>query len=149
MLNTVKGDLLKATEDAIGHGCNCRKTMGSGVAKAIRAKWPQAYQADVDFNDAAGRNKIGMFSSSEGNGKRIYNIYTQVDFLPRDMDHFQYEGFRIGLTGVMMDMKKKGLKSLALPKIGAGLAGGKWSDIRKIIESVSETQGIGVTIYEI
>jgi hypothetical protein len=40
--------------------------MGSCFAKAIRSKWPQAYVADVDFDKAAGRNKIGLFSTVQG-----------------------------------------------------------------------------------
>lgn len=148
-ITVVKGDLLQAAEDAIGHGCNCRKTMGSGVAKAIRSKWPQAYAADLEFDKAAGRNKIGMFTTAQGSGKQIYNIYTQVDYLPRGIDHFQYVGFEMGLKNVMTHMKQNGLKSLALPKIGAGLAGGDWQDIKKIIVKVSDAEGVPVTIYEL
>lgn len=149
MLNYVKGDLLTASEDAIGHGCNCRKTMGSGVAKAIRDKWPEAYAADYDYNDLSGRDKIGSFSTVRIEGKQIYNIYTQVDYLPRNVDHFQYEGFRIGLAKVMVDMKNHGLKTLALPKIGAGLAGGDWTKIEAIIKEMSDASGLDVTVYEI
>jgi O-acetyl-ADP-ribose deacetylase (regulator of RNase III) len=148
-INVVKGDLLQATEDAIGHGCNCRKTMGSGVAKALRSKWPAVYAADMDFDKAAGRNKIGMFSTTQVGGKQVYNIYTQVDFLPRGIDHFQYVGFELGLKNVFRHMKENNLKSLALPKIGAGLAGGDWQKIKKIIVKVSDEEGIPVTIYEI
>lgn len=149
MLTTIKGDLLSATEDAIGHGCNCRKTMGSGVAKALRAKWPEVYAADYDFNDFDGRNRIGSFSTVNVDGKQIYNIYTQVDYMPRNVDHFQYEGFKIGLAKVFMDMKKHGLKTLALPKIGAGLAGGNWDKIEGIVKEVSDAAEIDVTVYEL
>ena len=149
MLKTVNGDLLKASEDAIGHGANCKKTMGSGVAAAIRSKWPQVYQADVDYVGFSGKHKIGHFSSVDIKDKTVYNIYTQVNYLPRGQDHFEYEGFKIGLTKVCEDMKKNGKKSLALPKIGAGLAGGNWHDIKKIIKSVSEEQEIVFVIYEL
>jgi O-acetyl-ADP-ribose deacetylase (regulator of RNase III) len=146
----VKGDLLEFTEDACGHGCNTKRTMGSGVAKALRAKWPQVYQADLDFDEAAGKKRIGRFSFTKvSNNKTVYNIYTQVEYLPRGVDHFEYEGFRKGLSDVFEHMKSNGMKSLALPKIGAGLAGGRWQDIKKIIEEVSEEKGIEVTIYEI
>lgn len=149
MIKTIKGDLLNATEDAIGHGCNCRKTMGSGVAKAIRDKWPMVYEADKEYNDFDGRNRIGSFSTVRVDGKQVYNIYTQVDYLPRNVDHFQYEGFRIGLAKVLKDMKNHNLKTLALPKIGAGLAGGDWTKIEQIIKEVSDAAGLDVTVYEI
>lgn len=149
MLTTIKGDLLSATEDAIGHGCNCRKTMGSGVAKALRAKWPEVYAADYDFNDLKGRDRIGSFSTVSVDGKQVYNIYTQVDYMPRNIDHFEYVGFKIGLAKVFTDMKAHGLKTLALPKIGAGLAGGDWTKIEAIIKEVSDAAAIDVTVYEL
>lgn len=149
MLKYVKGDLLTASEGAIGHGCNCRKTMNSGVAKAIRTKWPEVYAADTDFNDLQGRDRIGSFSTVKVDDKQVYNIYTQVDYMPRNVDHFQYPGFAIGLTRVLRDIKTKGITSLALPKIGAGLAGGDWTKIEAIIKEASDAEGVDVTVYEI
>ncbi len=149
MITTVKGDLLNAAEDAIGHGCNCFKTMGAGVAAAIRKRWPAVYQADVDYNDYDEEEKIGEFSTVKVDGKQVYNIYTQVGYKPRNTDHFEYDGFREGLAKVMKDMKAHGLATLALPKIGAGLAGGDWTRIETIINEVSDEANIPVTIYEL
>ena len=149
MITTIKGDLLQASEDAIGHGCNCFKTMGAGVAAAIRKKWPAVYQADVDYDDFDEGEKIGEFSTVKVDGKQVYNIYTQVGYKPRSQDHFEYDGFRDGLSKVFKDMKNHGLASLALPKIGAGLAGGDWVRISAIIDEVSNEFSIPVTIYEL
>ena len=45
-----QGDLLQYAQegvfDVIIHGCNCFCTMGAGIAKAIKARFPEAYQAD-------------------------------------------------------------------------------------------------------
>ena len=38
-----KGDLLTTDADIIVHGCNCQGVMGSGVAKQIKEKFPNAY----------------------------------------------------------------------------------------------------------
>lgn len=38
-----QGDLTEATEDIIIHQVNCKGVMGSGVAKAIRDKFPNVY----------------------------------------------------------------------------------------------------------
>jgi len=37
-----QGDLVMAVEPIIIHGCNAKGVMGSGVAKAIRAYYPDA-----------------------------------------------------------------------------------------------------------
>lgn len=155
MLRTKKGNLLDAEEDAVVHGCNCKKTMGSGVALALRNKWPEVYQADVDYDEFAGREKIGKFSWVDimRGGERVktvYNLYTQVNYLPRGVDHFEYEGFRTGLNSLLTHMASINLNSLAMPKIGAGLAGGNWRDIKKIIKEVLDNhQGMVITIYEL
>ena len=42
------GDITEAPEVVIVHGCNTQGAMGSGVAKAIRRKYPWAYEAYID-----------------------------------------------------------------------------------------------------
>ena len=39
------GDLLEAAEPVIVHGCNAQGSMGAGVARAIRDRYPAAYAA--------------------------------------------------------------------------------------------------------
>lgn len=45
-MRNVQGDLielaLNGVFDVIVHGCNCQCTMGAGIAKSIRAKFPEA-----------------------------------------------------------------------------------------------------------
>ncbi len=41
--NFVKKDITTVTKGLIAHGCNCRMRMGTGVALAIRNKWPKVY----------------------------------------------------------------------------------------------------------
>ena len=86
-MKTIFGDLTKlalnGTFDVIVHGCNCFNTMGAGVAKAIRTKFPQAYAADI-ATTRGDRFKLGNYSQSEAcvNGRKltIVNAYTQFDY---------------------------------------------------------------------
>lgn len=43
MIRYIKGDLLESNADNICHQVNCQGKMNSGVAKAIREKWPVVY----------------------------------------------------------------------------------------------------------
>jgi hypothetical protein len=36
-----------------------------------------------------------------------------------------------------------------MPRIGCGLAGGKWEDIGPIVEEELDNQGIDVTVYDL
>ena len=44
MINVIKGNLLDSDCDYICHQVNCQGKMNSGVAKAIREKWPVVYK---------------------------------------------------------------------------------------------------------
>ena len=51
------------------------------------------------------------------------------------------------MEAVYTDMYSKGIKSIGLPLIGCGLAGGDWSIVRDIIADVFEDTFIDVTIF--
>jgi len=60
-MKTIDCNLLDAPADIIGHCCNCFCTMGSGVAAAIKAKYPEAYDADCKTKKGD-RTKLGTLS---------------------------------------------------------------------------------------
>jgi len=51
MASEIHGNLLQLALagrfDVIIHGCNCQCTMGAGIAKQIKAQFPEAYKADL------------------------------------------------------------------------------------------------------
>ncbi len=80
----IKGDLLEGDWDFAAHVANSHCVMGSGVAYFLRKKWPEVYQADLDFQDnlhmydcdAVPDDKLGQFSVADlGDGRSVYNLY--------------------------------------------------------------------------
>jgi O-acetyl-ADP-ribose deacetylase (regulator of RNase III) len=144
-----QGDLiLLAREgefDLIVHGCNCFNTMGAGIAKGIKAAFPEAYAADCKTTKGS-RTKLGACSFAEvnANGKRlvIVNAYTQFDWRGRGTK-VDYEAVRSCMRWIKDSFP--GLR-IGLPMIGAGLAGGDWKKIALIIEE--ELAGEDVTLVE-
>ena len=66
----VHGDLLKASEDIIGHQVNCKGVMGSGVDKLIKEKYPEAFCAN-------GKTVANLFAQLKyGRGKEQYTDYS-------------------------------------------------------------------------
>jgi O-acetyl-ADP-ribose deacetylase (regulator of RNase III) len=49
MLHYKKGNLLEVKEGIITHGVNCQGVMGSGVALAIKQKYPSAFYSYKNF----------------------------------------------------------------------------------------------------
>jgi O-acetyl-ADP-ribose deacetylase (regulator of RNase III) len=146
MIRYVDGDLLRLADeghfDVIAHGCNCFCTMGAGIAPQIKAKYPEAYEADCKTT-SGDINKLGTITHTENTTPIVVNIYSQYDTKGRregkiDLD---YEALRSGIRA--MKEKFSG-KRFGINRIGSGLAGGDWSIIEKIIEE--EMRGEYVTI---
>lgn len=136
-MNTKKGDLIQlAIEgefDVIVHGCNCFCAMGAGIAKTIKQNFPEAYQADL--NTIKGdKSKLGEITWSKSKTKSgeliVVNGYTQFHWKGRGRK-VDYEAVRLVFKNVKKNFS--GLK-IGYPAIGAGLAGGDWEVISKIIE---------------
>ncbi len=136
-MKVVRGDLielaLQGQFDVVVHGCNCMCAMGAGIAKAIRATFPEAYQADLATARGC-RDKLGSisFAQVERQGRSIVvvNGYTQF--------HWRGRGTLVdydALRSVMGRVKKRfSGRRIAYPRIGAGLARGDWQRIAEIID---------------
>ena len=119
--------------DVIVHGCNCFCTMGAGISKAIKSEFPEAYEADCN-TEKGSKDKLGTYSHAtiqkNGNEITVINAYTQHDYKGPGMKA-DYEA--IGSVFKKIKLNYSG-KRIGYPKIGAGLAGGDWEKISKIID---------------
>jgi len=136
-MKQLEGDLISLAEeghfDVIVHGCNCFCTMGSGIAKTIKDKYPLAYQVDRQTEKGSG-DKLGSYSSaSVGKDRKfkIVNAYTQYSYSRNKVD-VDYEALKQVFAAIKRDFAGK---RIGYPLIGAGLAGGDWNIIEAIIES--------------
>ncbi len=148
-MKILQGDLLKlamdGTFDVIVHGCNCHCSMGAGIAKSIKAMFPEAYQADR-ATIKADRGKLGSISFAtairEGRSITIVNGYTQF--------HWRGAGVLVdyqAIRSVMATVRSQfGGRRMGYPKIGAGLAKGDWDTISRIIDE--ELDGEDHTLVE-
>lgn len=140
-MKIVSGDLLEKALgeefDVIIHGCNCFCDMGAGIAKQIKEKFPDAYNADLKTKKGD-KSKLGTVSTAKihkaGRVLTIVNGYTQ----------FADEGQGIlvdydALRSVMKAVKEQfSGQKIGYPKIGAGLAKGDWDIISMIIDKELE-----------
>lgn len=126
-----RGNLINATEFVIAHGCNAQGVMGSGVAKAIRNKWPLAYQAYKEHYE-----KHGLFPGeviwAPVEDKLIANCITQCKYGRDSKRYTEYDAVRECMREIdKFEYRELGL---AMPLIGAGLGGGDWEVIAEIIQ---------------
>jgi len=156
MLKHTKGNLIDLAEagefDVVVQGCNCFNTMGGGIAREIRERYPHV--AAVDGKTIRGDyNKLGNWTSENvllKNGTvtfDIINAYTQYDMSTGE-DVFEYVAFALILHKLA---HAYGDKRIGLPYIGMGLAGGDKETIMEMIEEFAygvAEKGGSVTLVE-
>ena len=154
-MKTIKGDLIKLAEDGmfdvIVHGANCFHTQSSGLAKQLATKYPQVLEADKCTTYGV-KSKLGNWTEAivhaGENVFLVFNAYTQYKW-SRGSDVFEYDAFQKFLDLFGKCIKKSVYTTaeypfepkrlnIGFPQIGAGLAGGDWSRISKMIEKFSE-----------
>jgi O-acetyl-ADP-ribose deacetylase (regulator of RNase III) len=170
MINYVKGDLISLAKqgnfDVIAHGCNCLSNMGAGLAPQMAKAFScdrfemETYGPDInklgniDYQTfVLGENAIWSLEDAKNNRNEpeliVVNAYTQYSYGRNHKDGvkipFDYEAFTLCMRKMNKIFKHK---RIGLPKIGAGLAGGDWKRIEKIIIDELRDCRITVVIFE-
>lgn len=142
--NIIKGDLFKPFAekkfDLMVHGCNCFHSFGKGFATIVKHKYPQAYTADKKTAKGS-KAKLGTYTQVTTEDGIIINLYSQFHYGLGKVN-CDYSAIKKGFISLNDEFKNK---SVAIPKIGAGLAGGDWLVIQKIINEV--TPDLNITLF--
>jgi O-acetyl-ADP-ribose deacetylase (regulator of RNase III) len=152
-LKHTKGNLLDLAEagefDIVVQGCNCFNTMGGGIAREIRERYPVV--ASVDMETLTGDyRKLGNWTECDAGEKNrftVINAYTQYN-MSRGTDVFEYIAFQLILEKLAFVFPGK---RFGLPYIGCGLAGGDKETIVDMIEVFAgriALEGGSVTLVE-
>ena len=129
-------DITTVTKGVVAHGVNCQGKMASGVAGAIRHKWPEAYE--VYRKAPIGKGMLGscILVTIETGRLFVANCYTQV---------FYGYGGRFASPDAIRDSLARCFEwagyfdvPLYMPKIGAGLGGLNWErEVEPIITKLN------------
>ena len=138
----------------IAHSCNCQNVMGGGIAKQIKDRYPQAFEADHErwsdeYNDGGNwRCQIGDYSKAVIETQwthlphaTIYNLYTQSGYSTSKRE-VNYEYFWKAMKAMQEDLlfnqhELNVRQVVGVPYgISCGLAGGNWKIIKAIIEDI-------------
>lgn len=149
----VHGDLIKLTKegnfDVIVHGNNCFCNMGAGIAVAMAKEFGcNSYKLE-DPTTKGDINKLGQIEFRNYNLPKkgrvaVVNAYTQ--YSPGiHLKPFDYEAMALCMRKI--NHLFHGLR-IGMPMIGAGLAGGDWERIKKIILDELDHVNVTVVIYK-
>ena len=82
MIHYINADLLESDCNFICHQVNCMGKMGSGIAKQIRARWPEVYEnysRVVDF-DMFGKAQILYIEDANIPYQCVVNLFAQQTY---------------------------------------------------------------------
>lgn len=131
----VTGDLFKQYDvGALAHGVNCRGIMGAGIAPVFKDKWPLMYQ---EYRTLCLKRTLRpglVYPYYTDNGKWIYNMATQDD----PGRNATYEWLEISLRFVRLHAETHRIRSVAMPRIGAGIGGLNWTAVKNRMTEVFE-----------
>ena len=149
MLHYVKDDITQSNCDIICHQVNCQGKMNSGVAKAIRKKWPVVYETyKIWCNKSIGitSNLLGMYQAIQVNDnpkQYVVNLFSQQYYGYDGTRFTNYEAFYNAINNLNNSLINMPDKTIAFPyKIGCVRGGANWNIIRTMIEEVFQDREI-------
>ncbi len=174
MVKEIIGDIFAEFEakriNVIVHQANCFHTMGGGIARIIAQKYPAAILAD-EKTHRGDREKLGTYSiGSLEDGRKIVNVYSQFDTssmlntqddIKENLEEAivatgratRYDAVQVGLSSLEKAIVKAGKEEkyvLGIPYgYGSDLAGGSWTIVRAIIQSVFGESKVKVIIVRL
>jgi O-acetyl-ADP-ribose deacetylase (regulator of RNase III) len=135
----------------IAHICNDRGGWGKGFVMAISRRWPQAEEAYRAWYRDRAKNDFGLGAVLFIQVEEyiwVANMVAQHGMTgSSEGPPIRYESVEECLGKVATKAKELGA-SAHMPRIGCGLAGGKWELIEPIIVKTLCDKGVAVTVYD-
>jgi O-acetyl-ADP-ribose deacetylase (regulator of RNase III) len=132
----------------IPHICNDIGGWGKGFVLALSKRWKQPEQAYREWYESQKNFELGQVQFVEVEPDLVVaNIIGQKGIQKSGgKAPIRYEAVKEGLAKIAIYAQDKNA-SIHMPRIGSGLAGGKWEVIEKIIQEELIVKDIEVTVY--
>jgi O-acetyl-ADP-ribose deacetylase (regulator of RNase III) len=148
MIREVNGDILLTRAQAIAHGVAPDDDFGTGLAHALRERFPAMYK---DFRHFCHTNhpKTGEAWTWGGPDHRIVALLTQE---PPERHHVHpgkasVASVNHALKSLRETIVSEKYTSVALPRLATGYGGLDWDDVKPLIEHHLGDLGVPVWVY--
>ncbi|MFF3323821.1 macro domain-containing protein [Streptomyces sp. NPDC002889] len=135
----------------IAHVCNDLGGWGKGFVLALSRRWPEPEAAYRRWHRERAGNGFALGATQcvqVGPYLWVANMVGQRGMRTGSKGvPVRYEAIDAALAAVGDKALELGA-SVHMPRIGCGLAGGKWSRIEPLIAARLTARGIGVTVYD-
>ena len=132
---------------AFAQGCNCQGSMGAGIAKGFRQRYPEMYQEYRERCKVKPRrfNLGDVWLWKEDGQPWVFNLGTQEGYWHA---RASYEAIETALEKMKKQAIEENIASIAAPRIGTGYGGLSWKKVRAIIERVFNDWPGTLYVYE-
>lgn len=157
MITYLKGDATRPQGDGhktIAHVCNDRGGWGAGFVLAISRRWKAPEGAYRKWHRGSGKPlpefKLGLIQIVQvENDIAVANMLAQKGYRRQGNGiPLQYDALKSCLQH-LFKWAKDNESTVHMPRIGCGLAGGKWSEVEAIIKDVQQEHDVPVFVYDL
>lgn len=148
-IRIVNGDLLESKAQVLAHQTNCSKGFGTGVAGAIKNKWPlvaEEHRLACIINEGSGLKPSEMLgliqavkvsdSLTDKQDKYVVNMYAQENYGYDGRKYTSYDALDTCLSKLVTFCKEKGIKTVAFPYGMSSVRGGaNWDVVMALINA--------------
>jgi O-acetyl-ADP-ribose deacetylase (regulator of RNase III) len=135
----------------IAHVCNDLGGWGKGFVLAVSKRWPGPEAAYRAWHKDRSKNDFGLGALQLVRVEPLIWVANMV--AQRGMKRgsngppIRYDAVRSCLRTLAVEAGKLGA-SVHMPRIGCGLAGGKWEEVEPIILEELASRGVEATVYD-
>lgn len=147
MIRYTQGNLLAAEADALVNTVNTVGVSGKGIALMFKETYPENFRAYEAASKAGQIAPGGLFITERHDmlGPRfIINFATKKHWRQPS----RLEWIRQGLGELRREIETRGIRSIAIPPLGAGNGGLDWNDVKPLIAEALSGLECEVIVYE-
>jgi len=142
-LREVKGDLFTIAEGmpgaALAHCISEDCVMGKGIATSFKSKFGGVDELKIQV----AKGKIsGTAACLERDGRLVFYLITKKRYNHKPT----YDTLRHSLEDMLNQMKRSRVDALVMPRIGCGLDGLQWQQVKTMLEQVFAGSSIDVVV---
>ena len=148
MIELTCGDILKSEADALVNTVNCVGVMGRGIALQFKNMYPDNFKAYAVAckRETVQPGRMFVYETGQLTSPRfIINFPTKRHWRGKS----RIEDIDAGLADLVKVVRDKGIRSIAIPPLGAGLGGLDWNEVRPRIEHMlTKLADVRVLVFE-
>jgi O-acetyl-ADP-ribose deacetylase (regulator of RNase III) len=148
MIERGQGSLLDADAEALVNTVNCVGVMGKGLALLIKQAYPKnytQYRRACTAGDVRPGRMLVWPTGRQGTPRYIINFPTKRHWRAKS----RIDDIRDGLTALILEIKRLGIHSIAVPALGCGNGGLDWAEVRPLIEAAfADAPDVRVLVFD-